>query len=334
MSISLSCPKCQKQFKAKDEWAGKRLKCPSCSTVITVPTVDGEAMAPQPSAAAAEAPTCPKCKALMSSPGAVICIDCGFDLRTGRVVQTGPDGPQPSPTHGNAPRKTRLAVDWRKLVIAGGAGLVVIALVAGLILMLVRARHRAELQERLAATLLGEWRIQLETEWCDADGSTKYSETVETEVAPLEVSQADGRWKVGFFGQQWSGSVADLSSLNLSVPLTEAEKEFPSLKAASMATGAGLSLALDGDKFTLEATGIPKYVPEHVESHPFREGQPRPEAPPGAVVVIQSSGTIEYGRGGRVISDNVRRTIIITTPGKAGFKKFDATLVGPSDAES
>src|SRR5262245_34418749 len=38
MSIRLKCPDCDKPLKAKDELAGKRIRCPGCQSVIRVPT--------------------------------------------------------------------------------------------------------------------------------------------------------------------------------------------------------------------------------------------------------------------------------------------------------
>ncbi|MGE0608621.1 MAG: hypothetical protein AB7O62_16120 [Pirellulales bacterium] len=37
MSVQVQCPKCAKQFKAKPELAGKRVKCSQCGAVITIP---------------------------------------------------------------------------------------------------------------------------------------------------------------------------------------------------------------------------------------------------------------------------------------------------------
>lgn len=37
MSISAQCPNCDKKLKAKDELAGKRIKCPGCGQVLSVP---------------------------------------------------------------------------------------------------------------------------------------------------------------------------------------------------------------------------------------------------------------------------------------------------------
>src|SRR5437764_851186 len=39
MAISLTCPKCGKGLRVKDEWAGKKIKCPQCGT--TFPATGG-----------------------------------------------------------------------------------------------------------------------------------------------------------------------------------------------------------------------------------------------------------------------------------------------------
>jgi hypothetical protein len=58
MSISIQCPQCEKKLKAKDESAGKRVKCPACGESIPVPA--GQPVAagkpPRPSAAKSAAP--------------------------------------------------------------------------------------------------------------------------------------------------------------------------------------------------------------------------------------------------------------------------------------
>jgi len=38
MSIAVTCPKCSASFKAKDEHAGKKAKCPKCGGPIVVPS--------------------------------------------------------------------------------------------------------------------------------------------------------------------------------------------------------------------------------------------------------------------------------------------------------
>src|SRR4051794_37382534 len=39
MSIGVRCPGCAKKVKAKDELAGKRVKCPSCGQAVVLPSV-------------------------------------------------------------------------------------------------------------------------------------------------------------------------------------------------------------------------------------------------------------------------------------------------------
>ncbi len=52
MPISVSCPSCSAGFKVKDEYAGKRAKCPKCGQPITIPVVDTVLMPPPAKAAA------------------------------------------------------------------------------------------------------------------------------------------------------------------------------------------------------------------------------------------------------------------------------------------
>jgi hypothetical protein len=57
MPITLSC-KCGKQLRTKDEFAGKKIKCPGCGVILAIP-----AAAPSPETAVA-APTAPLAKDL------------------------------------------------------------------------------------------------------------------------------------------------------------------------------------------------------------------------------------------------------------------------------
>jgi hypothetical protein len=129
--IKVTC-QCGKSFAAKDELAGKAVKCPNCQQPLRIP---GASAAPakaaakpaaQPALAAAAAPSkpaaaplggsddlfaevglqqqalntrpCPGCTAPMS-PEAVICIKCGYNTKLGRRMETikvgsagGPEG--------------------------------------------------------------------------------------------------------------------------------------------------------------------------------------------------------------------------------------------------
>src|SRR5215831_16798987 len=46
MPIAFGCHQCGKQLQARDEFAGRRLKCPGCGTILTIPS--GAAAAPPP----------------------------------------------------------------------------------------------------------------------------------------------------------------------------------------------------------------------------------------------------------------------------------------------
>ena len=37
MSLSITCSNCDKTLKVKEELAGKKIRCPECSTAISVP---------------------------------------------------------------------------------------------------------------------------------------------------------------------------------------------------------------------------------------------------------------------------------------------------------
>ena len=48
MPITLGCPSCGKRFRARDESAGKRVKCPYCAAAVPVPTAEQAAAAGAP----------------------------------------------------------------------------------------------------------------------------------------------------------------------------------------------------------------------------------------------------------------------------------------------
>lgn len=141
MSATFACSACGRQYPWKPELAGRSAKC-KCGQVMTVPATASApepepdllefadeppipatpvkakpAAAPVKAAvpaaakarvtAAAAAPVadsgyrCPSCQADMT-PGAPICIGCGFDLRTGKHVQTMVEAEAPAAA---APRK-------------------------------------------------------------------------------------------------------------------------------------------------------------------------------------------------------------------------------------
>ena len=81
MAIVVVCT-CGKQFKVKEELAGKRGKCTACGRVLSVPTapaLEHEKASPSDQRA------CPTCRKALQ-PNAVICPNCGHDLRTGKQL--------------------------------------------------------------------------------------------------------------------------------------------------------------------------------------------------------------------------------------------------------
>lgn len=106
MAIKVRCGKCGAGFQAKDSLAGRRVKCPKCKEPITIsaakPAAPAAKKAPAVAAAhnplldlldeqdirsVARGPVCENCGGELH-PGAVICIECGFNMETGEQLQT------------------------------------------------------------------------------------------------------------------------------------------------------------------------------------------------------------------------------------------------------
>ena len=113
MNVELECCRCGKRLRVHPDWAGKKARCPACGAVSVVPAAgpapgtairpadppgpglppaSGDALTvepidsvPPPAGAGGE--TCPECGHLMA-PGAVICLDCGFNRKTGKQLRT------------------------------------------------------------------------------------------------------------------------------------------------------------------------------------------------------------------------------------------------------
>jgi hypothetical protein len=95
MPIEFACDGCRRVLSAREDFAGRTAVCPSCGAHCLVPGV-AEPLAVQPAggatalAAIATAPAvgaCPSCDAPLSAK-AVLCIECGYDRRTGKQRQT------------------------------------------------------------------------------------------------------------------------------------------------------------------------------------------------------------------------------------------------------
>src|SRR5262245_19522245 len=101
-----SCQSCGAKYRWKPELAGRKVKC-KCGAVMTAPAQnpaaarsssrgsdepdldamydlaeEGKAVAKSAGAAAAPTMRCPSCKSDLE-PGAAICVNCGFNLKTG-----------------------------------------------------------------------------------------------------------------------------------------------------------------------------------------------------------------------------------------------------------
>jgi hypothetical protein len=99
MAIRVSC-QCGKQLSVKDEYAGKRVKCPGCGGPLLIPETQAQASSPSGATRGPDGITdllddaglragvvrCPGCGAEMSEQ-AVLCVMCGFDLRRGHRIK-------------------------------------------------------------------------------------------------------------------------------------------------------------------------------------------------------------------------------------------------------
>jgi predicted Zn finger-like uncharacterized protein len=173
MPIKVQCESCGASFKAKEALAGKRVRCPKCKQPLTIPAAGAGSAKPaapakksRPKAAAgsvranpnpmmdlldeanvkgvSRGPTCDHCAAELM-PGAVICIECGYNLETGKLVATEVDeGPVNTAGMTDAERMMAKAEqDIDDMPVTGdgqdfgdGADSLVIAGVAGVILLL------------------------------------------------------------------------------------------------------------------------------------------------------------------------------------------------------
>ncbi len=92
--INFSCPHCSQELEAPEEMAGDTLACPACGMDLTVPAAEQAppkplraVPIPAPVVQRTEAGTCPECQANLAE-GAVICISCGLNLKTGKKIDT------------------------------------------------------------------------------------------------------------------------------------------------------------------------------------------------------------------------------------------------------
>lgn len=99
MAINVRCGSCGSGFQAKDELAGRRVKCPKCKEPITIKAARQKAAAvashnplldlldEQNVRSVARGAVCENCGSELK-PGAIVCIDCGFNSETGIQLKT------------------------------------------------------------------------------------------------------------------------------------------------------------------------------------------------------------------------------------------------------
>src|SRR5688500_8715066 len=89
-TISVRCV-CGKKLKAPASAVGRKARCPKCGNIVTleapddlgpVPDFDQPATAPPPEE---QGFACPNCSTPMDD-GAVLCMSCGYDTRTGQTL--------------------------------------------------------------------------------------------------------------------------------------------------------------------------------------------------------------------------------------------------------
>ena len=148
--VAIVCPSCEAKFRVAPELIGRRGKCPKCTAVfrLDVPLEDEEpkpadlpsasddvlpfALQPAGEDEYADVPvgkeaSCPSCEGELE-PGAVICIQCGYDVRTGQRWNADASGHVVAAQDAGEARTTLGALGvmaWASLVaaIVGGLGL-------------------------------------------------------------------------------------------------------------------------------------------------------------------------------------------------------------------
>jgi len=102
--IKFSCPQCQQHIQAEQAYAGVEISCPACNTRMVVPGTP-VTIPPPPTAVAGTA--CPSCGARLAS-GAVLCTQCGYNVRTGQRMPSRPVTGKPARRAAATPHGT----DW------------------------------------------------------------------------------------------------------------------------------------------------------------------------------------------------------------------------------
>lgn len=91
MAIKAAC-QCGQSFNARDELAGKTVKCPKCGGALKIPAPakpvnDGLIGLLEEAGLKEDAHKCPACGVDLA-PEAILCVQCGFDMRKGHRLQS------------------------------------------------------------------------------------------------------------------------------------------------------------------------------------------------------------------------------------------------------
>lgn len=89
MPIKVACT-CGKSFDVADKFAGKRVKCPACSEAVSVAETDSNGLADlldEVDLTQTSGTSCPECRADLVA-DAIICVQCGYNVNTGRKMVT------------------------------------------------------------------------------------------------------------------------------------------------------------------------------------------------------------------------------------------------------
>ncbi len=96
MEMLFSCDKCGQQMTIDSQYAGMATTCINCQAdvIIPQPPHEDDAPAPPPPQQSQPPPSgnhCPRCRSELTSREAIICMNCGFNLKSGKNIKAKSD---------------------------------------------------------------------------------------------------------------------------------------------------------------------------------------------------------------------------------------------------
>lgn len=160
------CPLCGQTLEAPDELSGSVLPCPACNHEITVPdrslgTIGAESRSSKPvPTGKSETNSCPECGTALPQ-GNILCIECGYNVKTGRKIQAGRGhAATPPVAYPDPPRDRSIS-----RALGGGAKLALV-LLAFAALLWVNAWYRDTSAMRRASRVLTAVQVaSMDREW-------------------------------------------------------------------------------------------------------------------------------------------------------------------------